>query len=252
VPAPPLSPSRPLRAPLSPLPSPAPAPAAQSYGSGIGAHLAKLAPGDTVSFKGPLQKFAYQPNTWAAVGMLAGGTGVTPMVQLVRAILSDPRDRTEVRLILANKTRGDIMLKEELDALAAAHPQFSVVYTLDSPDEGWQVRSRCARRWRAGARAAPPPPPPLLRCSPHLHPPPSRARRTAPPLQGERGFISEEMIRASLPPPADGAPAHRIFVCGPPPMMKALSGEKKSPADQGELSGLLAQLGYSASQVYKY
>ena len=107
--------------------------------------------------------------------MLAGGTGVTPMVQLARAILADPRDRTEVRLILANKTRGDIMLKEELDALAAAHPQFSVVYTLDSPDEDWKVRSpRLLRATLGGGQ--------LARGGALSPPTPRAAPSTAPPL----------------------------------------------------------------------
>ena len=179
--------------------------------------------------------------------MLAGGSGVTPMVQLVRAILADPRDRTEIRLIVANKTRGDIMLKDELDALAAAHPQFSVVYTLDAPEEGWTVRAARGERGgggRGGAAAGTlvfsrrpiPDPFPL---SPSL----------LAPSQGERGFISESMIRKALPPPQA---AGRVFVCGPPPMLKALSGEKKSPTDQGELTGLLRELGYDSAQVYKY
>lgn len=33
--------------------------------------------------------------------------------------------------------------------------------------------------------------------------------------------------------------------------MKAISGGKKSPQDQGELDGALKELGYDKSQVYK-
>ena len=35
-------------------------------------------------------------------------------------------------------------------------------------------------------------------------------------------------------------------------MMKAISGEKKSPKDQGQLSGMLKDLGYNSDQVYKF
>lgn len=35
-------------------------------------------------------------------------------------------------------------------------------------------------------------------------------------------------------------------------MMKAISGDKKSPKDQGELTGQLSELGYTAEQVYKF
>lgn len=34
--------------------------------------------------------------------------------------------------------------------------------------------------------------------------------------------------------------------------MDAISGNKKSPSDQGELKGLLADLGYTPNQVYKF
>lgn len=36
-----------------------------------------------------------------------------------------------------------------------------------------------------------------------------------------------------------------------PGQMKAISGPKKSPQDQGELDGALKQLGYNKDQVYK-
>ncbi len=51
---------------------------------------------------------------------------------------------------------------------------------------------------------------------------------------------------------ADGSVPFKIFVCGPPPMVRALAGEKKSPSDQGPLAGVLAALGYDAKAVYKY
>ena len=44
----------------------------------------------------------------------------------------------------------------------------------------------------------------------------------------------------------------KVFVCGPPGLYKAISGNKKSPSDQGELDGMLKELGYSKEQVYKF
>ena len=44
----------------------------------------------------------------------------------------------------------------------------------------------------------------------------------------------------------------KVFVCGPPPLYKAISGTKTSPTEQGELSGILKELGYSQEQVYKF
>lgn len=36
---------------------------------------------------------------------------------------------------------------------------------------------------------------------------------------------------------------------GPPPQVSALAGKKEGPTKQGELSGILKELGYTADQV---
>ncbi|KAF6176035.1 hypothetical protein GIB67_041899 [Kingdonia uniflora] len=41
-------------------------------------------------------RFKYQPNQVKAFGMLAGGSGITPMFQVARAILENPKDNTNV------------------------------------------------------------------------------------------------------------------------------------------------------------
>jgi hypothetical protein len=39
------------------------------------------------------------------VGMIAGGTGITPMLQLVREVFKDPEDKTQLQLLFANQVR---------------------------------------------------------------------------------------------------------------------------------------------------
>ncbi|KAL3536644.1 hypothetical protein ACH5RR_000010 [Cinchona calisaya] len=46
--------------------------------------------------------------------MLAGGSGITPMFQVSRAMLENPNDRTNVYVIYANITYEDILLKSSL------------------------------------------------------------------------------------------------------------------------------------------
>eukprot|EP00456_Euglypha_rotunda_P010100 TRINITY_DN1244_c0_g1_i1.p1 TRINITY_DN1244_c0_g1~~TRINITY_DN1244_c0_g1_i1.p1 ORF type:complete len:115 (-),score=14.84 TRINITY_DN1244_c0_g1_i1:24-368(-) len=61
------------------------------------------------------------------------------MLQLIRAILRNPRDRTQVNLIFANVSEADILLRKELDALAVEHKsQFQVFYTLDKAESDWK------------------------------------------------------------------------------------------------------------------
>lgn len=84
----------------------------------------------------------YRPGLCKKIGMLAGGTGITPMYQLIRAICEDDRDLTEVSLIYANRTEADILLREELEAMARKYPKnFKVHYMLDSPPSNWQYGS---------------------------------------------------------------------------------------------------------------
>jgi cytochrome-b5 reductase len=70
--------------------------------------------------------------------MLAGGSGITPMYQVLCAILADPSDRTQVSLIFGNIAEEDILIREELDALADKHrDRFKLHYVLNKPPEGW-------------------------------------------------------------------------------------------------------------------
>lgn len=50
------------------------------------------------------------------------------------AILANPADKTKVSLLFANVSEGDILLKDKIDAMAAAHPdRFRVHYVVDKP-----------------------------------------------------------------------------------------------------------------------
>ena len=70
--------------------------------------------------------------------MIAGGTGITPMLQIIRAALKNPRDKTKLNLVYANVNYEDILLKKELDELADKYSsRFKVFYVLNKPPSGW-------------------------------------------------------------------------------------------------------------------
>ncbi|KAI0961472.1 hypothetical protein AcV7_000563 [Taiwanofungus camphoratus] len=94
--------------------------------------------GDKIRVKGPKGQFTYAPSQWRVLGMIAGGTGITPMLQIIRAALKNPKDHTNINLIYANVNHEDILLKKELDELAAKHTErFRVYYVLNNPPENW-------------------------------------------------------------------------------------------------------------------
>ncbi|KAL2008491.1 hypothetical protein VTN00DRAFT_6685 [Thermoascus crustaceus] len=109
----------------------------------ISKHLASLQIGQTMKVRGPKGAMVYTPNMCRHIGMIAGGTGITPMLQIIKAIIRNrPRnggnDTTQVDLIFANVNPEDILLKDELDQLAKEDDGFRVYYVLNNPPEGWQ------------------------------------------------------------------------------------------------------------------
>ena len=98
--------------------------------------------GQTLRVKGPKGAMVYTPNMVKHFGMIAGGTGITPMLQIIRAIIrgrpkNGGTDTTEVDLIFANVNKEDILLKEDLDSLAKEDQGFRVHYVLNNPPDPW-------------------------------------------------------------------------------------------------------------------
>ena len=96
--------------------------------------------------------------------MIAGGSGVTPMIQALHAVLGTRDDKTDVTLLASHRTRDDALAVEALDAWAAAsRGQFRAITTLTrEPDESpW-----AGRRGRIDAKLLraflPPPVPDVL------------------------------------------------------------------------------------------
>ncbi|KAJ5928823.1 hypothetical protein N7466_007779 [Penicillium verhagenii] len=103
-----------------------------------GQYLANLKLGDKIQFRGPKGAMRYKKGICKKIGMIAGGTGITPMYQLIRAICEDDTDTTEINLIYANRGEEDILLREELETFAVNFPQnFKIWYMLDSPPQKW-------------------------------------------------------------------------------------------------------------------
>lgn len=124
-------------------------------GGRMSQYLESLQFGEMVDFRGPggpLEytghgQFAVLPDkkspaemkTVKSIGLIAGGTGITPMLQLIRAIIKDPADRTRCSLLFANKTEKDVLLQDELDEIAVQHPdRFKVWYTVSRAPKDWE------------------------------------------------------------------------------------------------------------------
>lgn len=197
-------------------------------------HLFGMHVGDKLLFRNVAFKIQYRPNRWNHVGMIAGGTGFTPMLQIIRHSLTDPFepgvvDATKLSFLFCNRTENHILLKGMFDELAKNFPErFRLFYAVDHALD--------RERWEAAEN--------------HF-----------------MGFVTKEMIRTTMPAP--GEEKSVIMLCGPDhllnhvagtPMhtMAAMSGSltvQPSAPDLNnlvELGGILAELGYTNDQVYRF
>lgn len=147
-------------------------------------HIHSLERGSILQMKGPIEKYVFKNDaseSW--IGMLAGGTGITPMIQVIDRFISNgfklENGESKISLIYANRGEEDIIMKSYLDEIASKYPRnFKVVYTISNPvDE---------KLWK-----------------------------------GETGRIHEGMIQKHMPPPGKGKvfvcgpPGQMIFLSGP-------------------------------------
>ncbi|KAK0932450.1 hypothetical protein LTR29_015963 [Friedmanniomyces endolithicus] len=124
--------------------------------------LDQLPIGHFVDFKGPIGKFEYRGRGFCSVNgrerkvktflMICGGSGITPIYQVFRAIMRDRADATKCVLLNGNRLVEDILCKAELDALVRADEgegeaggKCKVLYTLTQAPEEWEgLRGRIA------------------------------------------------------------------------------------------------------------
>uniref|UniRef100_A0A1B6GUP1 NADH-cytochrome b5 reductase n=4 Tax=Proconiini TaxID=565685 RepID=A0A1B6GUP1_9HEMI len=124
-------------------------------GGKMSQYLNDMKVGDSIDVRGPSGRLKYLGSgrfslkllrkdpprivTVNKVAMIAGGTGITPMLQLIRHITKDSHDTTKMALLFANQTEKDILLRDELEEVVSKHgAQFKLWYTVDTPSEGWK------------------------------------------------------------------------------------------------------------------
>lgn len=113
--------------------------------------------GHPADFKGPIGKFEYlgrgrvrahgQERQVRRFYMVCGGSGITPIFQVYRAVMQDRGDATHCCVLNGNRLVEDILCRAELDALAAGNAHKStLLHTLTQAAEDWTgLRGRIAR-----------------------------------------------------------------------------------------------------------
>lgn len=159
-------------------------------------HLDSLKIGETILVKGPKGHLTYkgqgrfstkplgkplQERSCKFIGMMAGGTGITPMLQILQAVFLNPKysdSTTKVKLLYANQSPDDILIRAELEDLQSQFPdRLQIWYTVD--------RVGKADDWSYST-----------------------------------GFINTEMVQKHLLFEGARKEDCQFFLCGPPPMIK--------------------------------
>ncbi|KAL2189518.1 hypothetical protein L209DRAFT_769646 [Thermothelomyces heterothallicus CBS 203.75] len=130
--------------------------------------LDSLPVGHPVEFKGPVGKFEYlgagrcvvggRERTVARFVMVCGGSGVTPIFAVLRAVARGERDETACLVLDGNRGEGDILLSEELDGLVReSRGRCRIVHVLSRPRDGWKgLKGRMDRAFFEREVGAPP------------------------------------------------------------------------------------------------
>ncbi|MBK7311046.1 MAG: 2Fe-2S iron-sulfur cluster binding domain-containing protein [Bacteroidia bacterium] len=94
----------------------------------------KLKVGETIEVMTPMGTFTsiLAGNQKKKYVLFAGGSGITPMMSILKSILYVEKQST-ITLIYANKNEDSTIFKNELDSITASNPNLKVVYVFDAP-----------------------------------------------------------------------------------------------------------------------
>ncbi|KAI0719654.1 ferredoxin reductase-like protein [Cerioporus squamosus] len=203
----------------------------------VGRWLHSKKPGDKIEIRGPLKTWPWREGEWDEVIMISGGTGITPFCQLLhKELLSQPSPKSKTRFTLLHSSRRPTelppseMLKPLID-YSQAHPdQLRLSLFVDAPDGPSHpaVPSSSLTVGRIGKAAI------------------ERA------MGFEKNWWQRVLGSATETRSQDGGRRKVMFlVCGPDPMISAVAGPFGRNFSQGEVGGVLGELGYDGDSVWK-
>jgi len=96
----------------------------------------RAAIGLVVEARGPFGRFYFDEERDRRIVLIAGGSGITPMMSMLRYI-DDHCLSTPVTLLYGVRTRNDIIFEDELDRLRRRLANFRMVVILSQPDAAW-------------------------------------------------------------------------------------------------------------------
>ena len=103
----------------------------------------ELRAGDAIELRGPIGGyFAWDPGVSSPLMLIAGGSGVVPLMSMLRT-RDQARSKVTAKLLYSSRSAEDIIYRDELDRLAANRDGFDLVHTLTrGAPAGWKGETR--------------------------------------------------------------------------------------------------------------
>jgi ferredoxin-NADP reductase len=97
--------------------------------------------GDRIELRGPIGGyFVWEPRRGGPLGLIGGGSGVAPLMAMLRARVAAHSD-VPVRMLCSWRTAEDVIYADELAAIARDVEGLSITHTLTrSAPDGWSGR----------------------------------------------------------------------------------------------------------------
>ena len=120
----------------------------QQPGGALSNIFSELAVGEQVEMRGPTGDIVYRgqgtfnivgkKRTFKRVSLVLGGTGLTPGYSLIARACLDPNDPVELRVVDANKSEADILLREQLEHFEKlAKGRLEIAHVLSHAGDAW-------------------------------------------------------------------------------------------------------------------
>jgi ferredoxin-NADP reductase len=95
--------------------------------------------GDEFESTGPIGEFYYEPLVHGDdLVFIAGGSGITPFMSMLREKQQAGDDRRRVHLIYGTSDAADVIFETELNELARTMPDFTWDLVVSAPPKGWR------------------------------------------------------------------------------------------------------------------
>jgi len=104
----------------------------------------QLKNGDLLKFKGPYGKFYFNEEMNNNLVLIAGGTGITPLMGIVR-YCTDKKLSNKIKFIYSVRTPDEIIYRKELEKIKNLNENFDCVVTITRPEESHKWSGRNGR-----------------------------------------------------------------------------------------------------------